>query len=159
MPLWRGPRPMRSCSRARAVGPAGPDLLAVDPPAALGLRGQRGEVRPRVGLGEELAPDLLTGENRPEIPVLLTVRPEVGDGRAGEVLADDVEPLRGSGQIALLAEDHPHALVQPLPAVLARPGQPGVAGLAEHGLPLPPERGLLDQVGGLGPGQLEKALL
>ena len=129
------------------------------PSAFVGLRTQRGEVGPRVGFGEELAPDLLAGENRPQEAPFLGLRPEVGDGRAGEILPDGVEPLRRSGPIALFAEDRPHPLVQPLPAVLAGPGQPGIPGLEEHGLPRPPERRLLGQVCGLGPGQLGEALL
>ena len=148
--------------------PAGPDLLPLDPPAPTHLPfplhsgrlgTQRREVGSRFRFGEELAPDLLAGENRPQEALLLGRRPKVDDGRAGEVLPDGVEPLRRSGQIALLAEDRPHPLVQPLPAVLAGPGQPGVPGLEEHRLPAQPERRLLDQVRGLGPGQLGKALL
>src|SRR6266508_1434320 len=146
----------------RQLGAAGPDLLALDPPAALDLRGpgpQRCEVRARVGFGEQLAPDLLAGEDRTQVTPLLRLCAEVDDGRAGEVLADGVEPFRGSGQVALLAEDRPHPLVQALSAVLARPGEAGVPALVDHGLPRPPERQLLDQVRGLGPGQLRQVLV
>src|SRR5260370_3548357 len=165
----------------RELRAAGPDLLPLDPPApthlfrARGapaprspwpfplhsgrLGGQRREVGSGCGFGEELAPDLLAGENRPQEALFLSLRPETRDGRPGEVLPDGVELLRRAGPVALLAEDRPHPLVQPLPAVLARPGQPGIPGLEEHRLPPPPERRPLDQVRGLRPGQLGKALL
>ncbi len=56
------------------VGARGPDLLTVDNPFIAVpdcSGGERGQIRPGAGLAEELAPDLLTGEQRPQIPLLL----------------------------------------------------------------------------------------
>src|SRR5439155_26528482 len=114
---------------------ARPDLLPLDPPAAVdfGCPGAQGrEVGSRLGFGEELAPDLLAGEDGTQEALLLGLRPEVRDGWAGEVLPDGVEPFRRAGSVALLVEDRPRALVETLPAVLARPGQAGISRLEQH---------------------------
>ena len=62
MPSWRVPGPTRAARMHQSAmsGVRGPDLLARDAPAVavgLGTCAQRREVRPRLGLGEPLAPD------------------------------------------------------------------------------------------------------
>ena len=64
----------------RVLGQAGPHLLAVDPPAGVGARGparEGGEVAPRAGLGEALAPDLVAAQQ---------ARHHVGRQRRGRVV-------------------------------------------------------------------------
>ena len=59
------------------VGQGGPHLLAVDDPlvaVAHALGRQAGEVGAGAGLGEQLAPDLLAGEQRAQVPLLLRRR-------------------------------------------------------------------------------------
>src|ERR1700741_2411082 len=120
------------------LGSAGPYLLALDVPPAVHLGGggtQRGQVRARLRLGEQLAPDLLAGEDRSQVALLLGVRTELDDRGPGEVLADDVEPLGGARPVEFLVE-HPTQLgVLSAAAVLLWPGQPGVPGVVQQPLP------------------------
>jgi hypothetical protein len=119
------------------LGPAGPDLLALDAPPAVHLGGggaQRGQLRARLRLGEQLAPDLLAGEDRSKVPLLLVGGAELDDRGPGEVLADDVEPLGGIGPIEFLVEDRTQLGVRAAAAVLLRPGQPGIPGVVEQPL-------------------------
>src|SRR6202044_4233645 len=99
----------------------------------------RCQVGPGLGLREKLAPDLLAGQDGPQVAPLLGIRADMGDRRAGEVLADDVEPLRRAGPVTFLREDGAHPLVEALAAVPARPGEPGIPGVEDHALPLSPE--------------------
>ena len=69
-------------------GPARrPDLLAIDEEVialVLGPRLEAGEVGARVGLGVELAPDLLGRQDLLEVPLLLPVRAVDDEGRPDE---------------------------------------------------------------------------
>ena len=66
------------------LGVGGPHLLSGQPPAAVVLQARSGlhgrEVRAGGGLGEQLAPDLVAVEHRPEVAQLLLVG-AVGDDR------------------------------------------------------------------------------
>ena len=68
IPRWADsgvPGPGEEHAALGVLGQAGPDLLAGDPPAAvgaLGPAGQRGEVAPGARLGEPLAPGLVPAE-------------------------------------------------------------------------------------------------
>ena len=76
-----------------AVGPGAPDLLAVHDVAvavALGPGAQRGQVRPGVGLAEQLAPLLRAVEDAGQPPLLLLGRAAGDDGRPGPAQRDGV---------------------------------------------------------------------
>ena len=78
------------------VGQRRPHLLAVDDPLVAVLhaaRRQAREVGPRARLAEELAPDLLAGEQRPQAR-LLRLGPPLHDGRAAHAVADRVAEER-----------------------------------------------------------------
>ena len=161
MPLWRVPSP--GAGQEYGMGgdlcAAGPDLLSLDAPAPVdlgGLGAQRGKVGTGIGFGEKLAPDVLAGEDGPQVALLLGRGAEVGDGGAGEILPDGVEPLRGAGPVALLTEDVAQPFIRALAAVLLLPGQARIAPLVQHALPEAPERRLVLQIGRLRPGQLRK---
>ena len=75
------------------VGQGRPHLLAVDHPlVAVAHRpgGEPGHVGPGPGLAEELAPDLLAGEEGPEVALPLLVGPVGEDGGRRHAVADDV---------------------------------------------------------------------
>ena len=77
----------------RDVGQGGPDLLPVQHPlvaVALGPGRQAGHVGAGAGLAEELAPDLLVGEQRTQVALLLLGRPVRDDGRRAHAVADGV---------------------------------------------------------------------
>ena len=64
-------------AEAGGVGQGRPDLLAVEDPlvaVALGPGRQAGHVGSGAGLGEQLAPDLLAGEQRAQVALLLALR-------------------------------------------------------------------------------------
>ena len=90
------------------LGVGGPHLLPVQHPPAVDRRGggaQAGQVAPRIGLAEQLAPDLLGGEDRAD-PALLLVVGAVGEqGRSGQVDADPVDRLGRAGPGVLGVED------------------------------------------------------
>ena len=73
------------------VGEGGPHLLAVDDPlvaVAHGPGGEAGDVGAGARLAEELAPDLLAGEERAEVALLLLVGAVGDDGRRAHAVAD-----------------------------------------------------------------------
>src|ERR1700758_2033588 len=144
------------------LGSAGPYLLALDVPPAVHLGGggtQRGQVRARLRLGEQLAPDLLAGEDRPEVALLLGGRAELDDRGAGEVLADDVEPLGGTRPVEFLVEHRTQLGVRTAPAVLLRPGQPGIPRVVQQPLPGAPIVELVFEACGLGSTQTRQRVL
>src|SRR6202023_4112057 len=96
-----------------------------------GAGGQRGEVCAPLRLGEQLAPHLLAGEDRSKVTLLLGRAAELDDRGSGEVLADDVEPLGGTGPVEFLVEDRAQFRVRAAAAVLLWPGQPGIPRVVE----------------------------
>jgi hypothetical protein len=65
-------------TKVGALGPGGPDLLTVDDEVVTVFNragAWRRQVRPGVGLAEELAPELDAAEDRLQIPVLLALVP------------------------------------------------------------------------------------
>ena len=77
------------------LGVGRPHLLAGQPPAAVVLQARAGlhgrEVRAGGGLGEQLAPDLVAVQHRPEVARLLLVGAVGDDRRAEHADADRVE--------------------------------------------------------------------
>jgi hypothetical protein len=110
------------------VGPAGPHLAAGDDPAIAsgfghGTGRQPGQVRPGVGLGEQLAPDLLApGDRRQPAPPLLGLAvDERGGAEQGQAHKERVEVGRlVAGQLA--GDGRGLAGGRPAPAALRRPG-------------------------------------
>ena len=85
------------------LGHRGPDLLAVDHPlVAVAHRpgGQVGQVAAGVGLAEQLAPDLLGGQQREQVAVLLRLGAGVHQGGPGPADADLVRRARTPGRAA-----------------------------------------------------------
>ena len=127
----------------RELGQGRPDLLPGDHPLVavldrLGL--QRGEIRARLGLGEPLAPDLVGGQDRLEVALLLLLG-AVGDhDRAAHRQPEDVGRARDLGRGRLLGEDGLLDHRRAAAAVLLRPRDPGPSGLVHPVLPLAPER-------------------
>ncbi|MFY9264091.1 MAG: hypothetical protein WAO61_01495 [Solirubrobacterales bacterium] len=141
---------------------AGPDLLAGDLPAvavALGPALQTGEVGSGTGLGEELAPDLLAGQNRLKKALFLLVAAVVDDRRPGEALADAVDPVGRPGAIELLGEDRLFGDVGAASAVFGRPGEAGVSGLVQLALPNTKEAESLLEIDRFGPRQRRERAL
>src|SRR6185503_621120 len=71
----------------RLVGAGGPDLLPVDDPliaAELGPRHRTGDVRSAAGLAEQLAPDILAGQNAEQEFFLLPVGAMIEDRSGSE---------------------------------------------------------------------------
>src|SRR5439155_13710714 len=123
------------------LGVGRPHLLAVEQEPAVVLAGTRldpGEVRPGGGLGEELTPDLVAVEHRPEVAALLLVGAVGDDRRPEHPDADHVEDPRHAGAADLLVDRHLLDRPQALAAELLRPGDAGQAGLCELALPLAP---------------------
>ena len=149
MPLCFGPSRLRArehAAPARVLAPRDPGLGAVEHEVVVLLdrvRAQRREVRAGLGLAEALAPDLLGGEDRRDVPPPLLVVAEAQQRRAEHVESDDVDELRSARRGELLVDDD---LLDGRPsaaAELARPraaDEPGrVAGglpLAQHGHPV-----------------------
>ena len=122
---------MPSCE---PLGAGRPDLLAVhDPLAAVahGARAEAGQVAAGVGLAEQLAPDLLAGEQGEEVALLLLLGAGVDDGRAGPADADRVRGARHPGPGELVVDEQ---LVHRVGVETPRAGPVGrdVAGLGEH---------------------------
>src|SRR5439155_17677652 len=120
------------------VRPARPDLLAVDDPLVAledgaGLRGTH--VGAAAGLGEALAPDLLSGQQRREITRLLLVGAPRDDRGAGHAETDPADMCGRSGAGRLLEEDALVGVGRAAAAVLLGPGQADVAGVVQ--LPAP----------------------
>ena len=127
-----GIRPGHDEPERRDVGQRGPDLLPVEHPllaVALGPGRQPGDVGPGAGLAEELAPDLLVGEEGPEVALLLLGRPVGGDGRGAHAVADGV--AHAGHRSAAGVEPRLRPLLVPRreaePAAAGREVQPGQA--------------------------------
>ena len=122
------------------LGVRGPDLLARDGPAAvvvaLGARLDAGEVGARGGLGEQLAPDVLAGQHRPEVALLLVLGAVRDQRRAEHADADHVEQPGHARAPDLLVDDDLVQRPEPLPAVVGRPGDRREPGARELALPL-----------------------
>ena len=89
------------------LGAAGPDLLAVDDElvaVADGPGAEVGEVAAAARLGEQLAPELLAAEDRPEVAVLLLLGAGVEDRRAGPADADRVDRAAHAGRRQLVVD-------------------------------------------------------
>ena len=89
---------------------------------------QRCEVRARLGLREPLAPDLLRGEDRLQIALLLLLGAVGDDHRAAHHEPEDVGGSRRLGSSELLAEDRLLDQRGPSAAVLLWPRHAGPAG-------------------------------
>ncbi len=138
------------------LGAARPDLLTRDAPAlavALGAGLERGEIRARVRLGEQLAPDLLAGEDAGEEALLVLLAAEVDDRRPGEPLAEQVETVGRAHAVVLLQEDRLLGQRRVATAVPLRPRQPGVPRIEELPLELAEVGETLLGGGRLGPGE------
>src|ERR1700704_6326453 len=94
------------------------------------------EVAAGVGLGEALAPDLVGHQDLREVALLLLVGAPRDDRRAGHAEPDHAEVRRSFGARELLEEDRLVAVRRAGAAVLLRPRQACVAGLAELVAPL-----------------------
>ena len=70
----------------------------------LGAGPQGGQVRAGVGLAEELAPDLLAGQQRKQVALLLSVGAGVQQGGAGPADADGVVGPAHPGPAQLLVD-------------------------------------------------------
>jgi hypothetical protein len=112
--------------------------VARDQPAVgggLGARLHAGEVGAGAGLAEALAPDLLGGEDVPEVAPLLLLAAVREDGGARPLEADRVDQERRARPVELLRD---HALTLQgvaLAAVLGGPVEAEVAGVEELALP------------------------
>ena len=92
----------------REMGVAGPHLLPVDDvvvAVALGRGAQRRQVGARTGLAEQLAPELLARQQRPQPPFLLFRRPGVEQRRPGPPDADGVDGPAHPGRPQLVVDD------------------------------------------------------
>src|SRR4051794_17522377 len=116
----------------------GPDLLAGDLPVAVGLDRaglERGEVGSGLRLREALAPDLLTGEDRLEVALLLVLVAVSDDDGPAHHQAEDVRGKRHALARELLVEDRLLNQGGALAAVLLWPGETGPAGVVHLLLP------------------------
>ena len=90
------------------VGVAGPHLLPVEDvvvAVALGPQRQRRQVRARAGLAEQLAPEFLARQQRPQPPFLLFRRAGIEQCRPGPPDADGVDGPAHPGRPQLLVDD------------------------------------------------------
>lgn len=89
---------------------------------------QRGKIRTCAGFGKSLAPDLVTAQDRRQVPDLLFL-PSAGDqGRSAMVETDETASHPGRmGPRILLVPDELFDQRQAAPAVFFRPGYPGPA--------------------------------
>ena len=95
-----------------------------------------GEVGPRVGLREALAPQLLDRLDLGEEPLLLLVGTELDEGRGEEALAEERDPSRRVGPCVLLVEDDLLGDAGAAAPVLERPRDAHPAVAPEQPLPL-----------------------
>ena len=124
----------------RVTRVARPYLLSAEQPAVVhgfGASRQRREVAPRSGLAEQLAPDLLGGEDPGKPPPALLVRPVREQGGSGEVDADPVDRLGGASACVLHVEDRDLDGRGAASSVLGRPVDADPASGRQLRLPLP----------------------
>ena len=116
-----------------------PRLLTVDDvdvAVALGADAQVREVGTRARLTEELTPELLAGEHRPEVAVLLLLARQRDERRAAVADADRVHRLRHAGPLHLALDDELRlgiGVEAPRPRPV-RDDEPGVDELARRRL-------------------------
>ena len=134
----RRPRTARSSSR-----PSGPTAATSRPSCCSARVCTPGEVGAGGRLGEELAPDLLGGQHRPEVALLLLLGAVRDQRRAEHPDADDVEDAGHPGAADLLVDDHLLERAEAGAAVLRRPGDGGEAALGQAPLPCAPGRDVL----------------
>ena len=94
----------------------GPDLLTADDPfvpVPFGPGGERREVRSRPGLAEQLAPDLLAGEERQQVALLLLGAARMEDGGTRPADADGVLGTPDSRPAELVVDDQLERRVGP----------------------------------------------
>ena len=126
-------------AEVRHDGVGRPDLRAGDDvvvAVAHGPGAQRGQVAPRVGLAEALAPHLLAAQDGREVALLLGAG-ALGDDRRPRVQQpDEVHPDVGRPRpLALLLEDQLLHRRGAAPTTFDRPVDAGVARLEEEVLP------------------------
>src|SRR6185312_6504048 len=110
-----------------------PHLLAVDHVVvaiALGSGCERGEVRARARLREELTPELLAREQRPDPALLLLVAAGVHEGGTSPADADRVDRTADVAPLQLLVDDELGQGIR-IEAVGRGPVRHDVAGLRE----------------------------
>ena len=142
-PLVLGDVPVGAGQEDAPVGVVGgrrPDLVAGDQPAVAVLRGHRGgghrgQVGAGVGLAEQLAPDLVGGQDRRQVPAPLGLGAVGHERRPDHGLAHQVDPRRDPRGGRLRSPDHPVRHRQTPPAMLHRPPQSSPAPVKQ--LPLP----------------------
>src|SRR5215470_6834699 len=107
--------------------------MAVVEPRA---RPHAGEVRPRPGLRETLAPDLLGRKKRWQIARLLLLRAVGDDRRPGHSDPDDPDVWGRLGARHLLQEDRLMGVRRAAAPVLLGPGETDVSRVVERPAPL-----------------------
>ena len=120
----------------------GPHLLAVDDPLVAVLdraRLERRQVGAGLGLGEALAPDLVGGEDRVEVALLLLVGAPDHDRGTRQQQAEHVRRERRAGAAELLEEDRRLGHRRAAAAVLLGPVDAGPAAVGELALPVAQE--------------------
>ena len=119
----------------RVVRSAGPHLRPRDTPlvaVALGARGERGEIRAGVRLGEQLAPDVVAGADGRQPARALLGRCVRDQRRPRDGEADQVRVQVGHVEAGQLLGDGPRLRrTRAEPAVLRRPGGHGPAPVGE----------------------------
>ncbi len=137
--------PVRAGEDEAPVGPLGkrgPHLLARDHPL-VPVENRRcpdvGKVRPGVGLGVALAPELAPQPDRLEEALLLLLGPVGDEGRAEQALSEHPDTSRARGAHVLLVPDHLLGDRCSPAAPVGRPSEAGPAGFAEHLLPGEPD--------------------
>ena len=114
--------------------------------AHLGVGAQAGEVGAGVGLGEQLAPQVLAAADAGQEPLALGGRAALHERRAHHQRRD-LEQAGGHGEAGLLlADDAGLVRRQAPPAVLDRPGGHAPAPVGERALPRPRRGGELGRV-------------
>ena len=109
---------------ARELRIARPHLLAGHRPAAghrLGTRPERGQIRAGARLREELAPELVGGQDRRQEAPLLLLGAVRDERRPDQVHTDAVDDLRCARRRQLLLQDVVLDRRRPTPAVCPRP--------------------------------------
>ena len=132
-------RARENAAPARVLAPRDPGLGAVQHEVVVLLgraRAQRREVRAGLGLAEALAPDLLGGEDRGDVPPALLIVAEAQQRRAEHAEPDHVDELRSPGRGEFLVDEDLLDGRSSAAAELAGPGAADVAGRVAGGLPL-----------------------
>ena len=115
----------------------------VDPAPSLGAGRESGEVAPGVGLAEQLAPDVVAGEDPRHPPQPLLLGAVNHEGRTDEADRGPSEEGRCAGPGQLLVVDRELRERRPAPAVLDGPVDADPPTGVERPLPLAQDLGLL----------------